>query len=207
MASDIVKGVRKLRGCCVVALSSGESLRVPTALFRLHPLREGDAVDREQYEARLEADAYPLARDRAVRLLSQRDYTEQMLCRKLVEPGYPPAAARRVIAFLRQHRFLDDQRYAENLLRRKQRSQGSRGIRQALREKGVDGELAERTLSQFSEEEELSAASLLAKKYLARSRSEARDAFQKAVAYLVRRGYGFELARKAVASALPSEEE
>ncbi len=207
MAEDIVLSVRKLRGHYALQLSSGDSLRVPLPLFRRHPLKEGQAFSKADYLARLEKEAYPLALERAARMLSQRDYTVYQVEQKLLEAGYAEATTRRVSDYLQQRRFLDDERYAQNLLRRKQQKMGSRGIRMALRQKGVPAQVAEQAMDALSDEDQLSAATALAQKYLARKAWEPIEARQKGIAFLARRGFGYDLARRAVSTVVSSEEE
>ena len=93
MAADSVKELKKQRGSYLIMLDSGDSLRVPLAVFRALPLREGEPVDIAAYrQAQLQAE-YPLAMERAGRVLSQRDYSEQMLERKLLEVGWSACGA------------------------------------------------------------------------------------------------------------------
>lgn len=197
MARDIVCDIRNLRGCWLITLASGDAFRVPGPLMRLHPLRIGEQMEAEEYLLVLEQDAYPLAMDRAARLLSQRDYSVSMLARKLQDAGYSAATALRVTDYLTAQHYLDDGRYAAGLLRRKQGKLGARRIADEMRARGLDGALAQRTLSSLSGEDQLQAATVLARKYLGRKRLEPGESRQATIAYLVRRGYSFEIARRA----------
>lgn len=205
MAADSVKEIKKQRGSYLVMLASGDSLRVPLAVFRALPLREGEPVDIAAYrQAQLQAE-YPLAMERAGRVLSQRDYSEQMLERKLLEVGYLPQTCARVVERLRGLGYLDDARYAQNLLERKKKRSGTRGIAQQLRLKGVDKAVTEEVLAGFSAQEELAAACAQAQKYVANKPWERRDACRRCIAFLSRRGYPYDVARAAAEKATGEE--
>ena len=49
MAADSVAEIKKQRGSYLIALASGDSLRVPSAVFRQLPLKEGQPVDLAAY--------------------------------------------------------------------------------------------------------------------------------------------------------------
>ena len=201
MAEDIVKEIRKQRDSYLVTLSSGDSFRVAGPMLSQHPLRVGQAVDPQHYLGSLQQVAYPYALEKAVKLLSQRDYSRHQLEDKLMRSGYDELTVHKVADFLVKRRFLDDKRYAEALLKRKQGKSGKNRIAMELRAKGVDQELASQTLVQFSQDDELEAARAQAVRYLAPKDLEPREAYRRTIAFLARRGYPYELAKKAYALA------
>ena len=201
MAEDIVKEIRKQRDSYLVSLSSGDSFRVAGPLLGQHGLRVGQTVDPERYQESLQQDAYPCALEKAVKLLSQRDYSRHQIEDKLMKSGYDEHTVHKVADFLVKRRFLDDMRYAEALLKRKQGKSGKNRIAMEMRAKGVDQELASQTLAQFSQEDELESARAQAVRYLTPKALEPREAYRRTIAFLARRGYPYELAKKAYALA------
>ncbi len=207
MAADSVAEIKKQRGSYLIALASGDSLRVPSAVFRQLPLKEGQPVDLAAYQQEQLGVEYPLAMERAGNLLSQRDYSEHLLTRKLLDVGYLPQTCERVVQRLRALGYLDDARYAQSLLERKKKRSGARGIAQQLRLKGVDRSVTEQVLDSFSSEEELAAACVLAVKYVGNKAWDRREACRRCIAYLSRRGYSYEIARQAAQQATGEEAE
>jgi regulatory protein len=201
MAEDIVKEIRKQRDSYLVSLVSGFSFRVAAAMLREHPLKSGQTLDIERYQEKLQRDAYPFAMEKAVKLLSQRDYSRHSLEERLLQSGYDEVNVSKVAEFLVQRHFLDDKRYAEALLRRRLGKSGSGKIAMELRSKGVDQEIAIETLELLSQESELEAARKQAAKYLASKELEPREAYRRTIAFLARRGYRYDLAKEAYALA------
>jgi len=202
-----VKEIRKQRDSYLVSLSSGDSFRIAGPLLDRHALRVGQTVDAERYLESLRQDAYPFALEKAVKLLSQRDYSRHQLEAKLLQSGYDEETVDKVAGFMVKRRFLDDRRYAEALLKRKQGKSGTNRIAMELRAKGVDQELAAQTLAQFSQDDELEAARAQAVRYLASKALEPREAYRRTIAFLARRGYPYELAKKAYALAVGEAED
>ncbi len=202
-----MKEIRKQRDSYLVSLSSGDSFRIAGPLLDRHALRVGQTVDAERYLESLRQDAYPFALEKAVKLLSQRDYSRHQLEAKLLQSGYDEETVDKVAGFMVKRRFLDDRRYAEALLKRKQGKSGTNRIAMELRAKGVDQELAAQTLAQFSQDDELEAARAQAVRYLASKALEPREAYRRTIAFLARRGYPYELAKKAYALAVGEAED
>ena len=202
-----MKEIRRQQDSYLVSLSSGDSFRVAGPLLRQHTLRVGQTVDAERYLESLRRDAYPFALEKAVKLLSQRDYSRHQIEDKLLKSGYDEETVDKVADFLVKRRFLDDRRYAEALLKRKQGKSGTNRIAMELRAKGVDQELAAQTLAQFSQDDELEAARTQAVRYLASKDLEPREAYRRTIAFLARRGYPYELAKKAYALAAGEAED
>lgn len=207
MDGDIVIRVRKLRGSYKVELESGEAFRVPLPLMRLYPLRAGETIDPEVYLGTIQGVEYPHALERAVKLLSLRDYSMHMILQKLEESAYSQEAAQRVVDYLENRGFLDDRRFADNLLRRHQNKSGSRKIAQELRRNGIAGDVSEEALAQRPAQQELDSAVALIKRYLGSKQLEPRDAYRRALAFLGRRGYGYEIAKQAYQMAAGEGEE
>lgn len=207
MAEDIVKEIRKQRDSYLVSLVSGFNFRVAGALLREHPLNLGQTFDLERYQEALQRDAYPFAMEKAVKLLSQRDYSRHSLEEKLLQSGYDEASVSKVTEFMVKRHYLDDKRYAEALLSRRRGKSGSGKIAMELRSKGVDQETSAQTLELLSHDDELEAAKIQAIKYLASKDLEPREAYRRTIAFLARRGYRFDLAKEAYALASGEMEE
>lgn len=102
--------------------------------------------------ARADAEATPeeLARQAyavAVRLLGARDHSSAELTRKLGQRDFDETAIAAALSELRAANYLDDERFARALAeQRMSRGNGPNAIRARLRERGIDGGLADEAI-------------------------------------------------------------
>lgn len=132
-------------------------------------------------------------RERAYAILAQRDHSRTELARKLgLELDAP------LLDELQQAGYLDERRFAESFARsRRRRGLGRERILAELRQRGVERELA----FQATEEDDFEQACELARGRLARGKSA-----EQAMRFLLQRGFGPSLARRAVLGATRPEE-
>jgi regulatory protein len=84
----------------------------------------------------------------ALALLGRREYASAELAAALTRKGYAHAAVGEVVAALQAERLLDDNRYAESLVRQlATRGQGPARIRQELQQAGITGALADAAIA------------------------------------------------------------
>lgn len=142
------------------------------------------------------------ALDRALRALAARPHTERELSEKLARAGFDEHIIAQVMQKLSEYRLLDDAGFAERYAAsRARQGYGAAQIRQALRFKGVDAELASDAIAAVDEDEALSAATAVARK----RRLETPDDRRRAIQALMRRGHSYSLAKQAVDAARAEE--
>ncbi len=84
-----------------------------------------------------------------LRLISKRDYTSRAIERKLKEK-FPSINSEQLISYLVSRGFLDDERIACNYaLSKAEKGWGRIKIKHKLIEKGIDGSVVERVLSEI----------------------------------------------------------
>lgn len=157
------------------------------------------------------------ARIRALRLLERRPHATGELRRKLLQRGFEAATVRMVLERLTAAGLLDDERFAGNFVRYRL-SAGPKGPRRLAAElgaRGVDRKLAETaSRAAMGVEGEAGLALAAAGKYLkhrplrhaGQRTPEAAKERQRAVAWLVRQGFGVSVALKALRLAGVAEE-
>ena len=199
----IVTGVKKQRGFMIVEIDGEPSLRIPISVYRERPLQAGDAYDAESYDDWLSTREYPHALERAVAFLAGRARTEHELLMCLKRCGYTERAIARVMQRLSQAGYINDAQFADQwTLARTSRAIGKRRIAQELRQKGVNSEAIDAAMAQIDEDDMLDAATVLARKLLARTRGkDERDVRRKVTAALMRRGYDYATACQALDAA------
>lgn len=134
--------------------------------------------------------------DAAARQLSYRALPVSALHDKLIEMGYPEEAAAYALAYLSEHGFLDDHKFAESAVRSyARRGYGTLRIRQELTRRGVDRAAAQEALEAHTTDLDVLCA--LLEKRLHGDLSDRKEV-QKAIAYLQRRGFLWEEIRQAL---------
>ena len=132
------------------------------------------------------------ARDAAFRLLSYRARSEAEVQRRLVK-SYPPEIVHQVISSLRQLRFLDDQTFAQQWRRDRERHQprAQRIVHQELLRLGVSSELIRTALEGFDDEADAYQAGLkVAQRLVSKGPSE-EEFRRKLWSHLQRRGFSY----------------
>ena len=147
-------------------------------------------------------------KDRALRLLSVRSRSRHELRSRLLRAGYEPDEVESALADLEGVGLVDDERFARELAEHQRRKGlGRRAGLAALRGKGVDRDLAERTVDQVQPEDDADLAYELASARLERLRALPPDVVhRRLLSYLIRRGYEPVIARSAVRRAMADRE-
>ncbi len=183
--------ITRRRGEALIKLSDGSMLRVPSAMTDHFGLRTGADIRPEEFLKRLEAEALPFALGEIVRMQARRDHSSGEIARALRDRGYPEETAAAALEQLTAAGIVDDRRFGEILVHRRQRQRGRTAMRQEMRGKGLDPETIERSLERLSDDEEYGAAVLRARKMAQRGIDHIKIA-----AALQRRGYGRALIRR-----------
>lgn len=207
---DVITDIRHERGKFHITINGSEKVVVPAPLFRERPLSEGEPIDLEEYDHWLMVRQYRAALDRAVALLASRARSRREVKTRLLQSGYRPCTVEMVLYKLKRERLLDDGDFARQWVEaRVNRKLGRNRIARELRDKGVSAEEAEAALTAIDEDDQLEAAVQLAKKLLCHARQDEPSAktAQRVVAMLLRRGYGYGLARQALEKAAAAPEE
>lgn len=149
------------------------------------------ALSREELE-----EVYQKTLDLAARLLTYRALSASALRDKLIAKGCAEEAADYALAYLQEHGFQDDRKYAESTARSyTRRGYGTLRIRQELRRRGVEREDADAVMEDY--EPDYEAMTALLDKRLHGDLSDRKEV-QKAIAALQRRGFLWEDIRRAL---------
>ena len=98
------------------AVFDGETLTVSASLCVQFSLCAGMELDEEAFSALKAAVAKEAARERAVRILTASAVSERELEKRLLQKGMLPSDAADAVAWLKEHRFLDDAATAAQLV-------------------------------------------------------------------------------------------
>lgn len=147
-------------------------------------------------------------KDRALRLLSVRSRSRFELRSRLLRAGYELDEVEATLVDLEVVGLVDDEAFARELAEHQRRKGlGRRAGLAALRGKGVDRDVAERTVDEVQPEDDADIAFTLASARLERLRSLSPDVVhRRLLSYLIRRGYEPVIARSAVRRAIAEME-
>ena len=181
-----------------------EGLKTIEDFFKEHPLEESKynldpqkLSDRDKLRNR--------CRERSLYLLEQAPKTELKLREKLTKSGkYDEEIIEETIDFLKKYGYIDDLRFAEQLIRHYAGTKSLREIEQKLYQRGVDRACIKSAISGFKEQELSHDSEMQAVK--AAIRKKCRDLDQmdaegkrKLYGALMRKGFSYSTVTKALA--------
>jgi len=166
-------------------------------------LRRGQALSDADIDRLRERDSAETAHERALRFLSFRPRSEAEVRRNLEEARAAPDAIDAVIARLKRVGLVDDRAFVQYWLENRGQfsPRSARALQAELRRKGIPAEAIDEALQATRHDE--GAAALQAALPRARRLAdlELREFSQKLAAFLMRRGFDYEVARQAVSQA------
>jgi regulatory protein len=167
--------------------------------------REGLKVNLEVDEEKLhnvsKKENLSKCKETALKIIERSYKTEKEIKEKLREKGYDLDDILKVVEFLKEYNFINDESYIKMYIKDRLRSQGREKIKYALLRKGIDGDLVEEELNSIDKDEERTVAIELAiKKYsvLVKSESDKYKLWNKLCRFLVGKGYNYSIAKEVV---------
>ncbi len=194
--SDRVTEVFRRGGVAKITLLSGDTLRVPSPVFLERRLREGDFVDPDAYRdfaRRREGEFALLA---AAKYMETRERSAGEIAAHLKSKAYDDAVIEDVLTVLKRRNLVSDARFSEMWTDARIRKYGRSRVAAELARKGVARETVAAALEGIDPDIEFEQAVKQADKLMRRL-----DDPRKAMQALARRGYAYDLARRAVALA------
>ena len=143
---------------------------------------------------------YPRALNQAVSMLARRPCSKGEILARLQRSRYMSEVSELVIYKLEKENLLNDRDFCMQWVQyRISRKYGPAVIRRELRMKGIPDDMIQLSLDLQNQSEELSNASALAAKAWSRMKPDAdlRATRQRVITSLVRKGYSWDMARKA----------
>lgn len=110
----------------------------------------GADISEEQYRCIVEEILWLRIRKRCLFLLKDMDRSEAQIHRKLNGDLYPQELIERAVQWLKEHRYLDDYRFAESYVRCRKEKKSKSQLKMELMKKGVSAQAIE---AAFEEEE------------------------------------------------------
>ncbi|MBR4359283.1 MAG: regulatory protein RecX [Clostridia bacterium] len=199
---DQVIEIKRKGGVATVRFLSGETVRVPSALYLERRLHVNQSLEPEAYRQYARQRGYPHALEAAMKFLALRERSCQEVRQRLKRSCYDESTVTQVLDTLKAHHLVSDSRFAGEWVAHRARKYGKNRIAQELRVKGVSREEAQAALERLDEEEEFRQAVEQGRRMARRLQNDAKKIAQA----LVRRGYAWGTARRAAEKALEDRE-
>lgn len=164
------------------------------SLVYLQGIKKGEEIDKEKLNNIVLEDNFIKAKSRSLRYLGKSYKTEKEVRKKLEECEYNEEVINRVIEFLKEYDFINDNRYTELFIKEKLKKHGKNKIKYDLKLKGVEEKLINEKIDCLDEGKELNIAyEIASKKYnqLVRCEKDKLKIRKKLNDFLLRRGYDF----------------
>lgn len=191
-----ITALHRRRGQLYLLELDGEpAMTVDKRVLDDSPYEEGSEVDDGQLLALLETSKRRRAREKALWLLSGRDYAAGELIEKLT-PEAGEKVATETVAVLQEQGLIREEAYARRLAQELclRRHFPRRRAIQELTRRGIDRELAEEAVLEIDSDDFQEALALLEKKrYTDTDKQKLR---QKVTGFLARQGYDFSTVRR-----------
>ena len=169
----------------------------------------GSSLDAEKWERLVRRSSKRRAHDRALYLLSLRDYPAKTLRQKVMEGGTDAADAAEAVDRMIELGLVNDERYARRLARDlfAFKHFSVRRVAQELQKKGIDRDTAMDAAAEIGAEQDdlQQAIDFLKKKYYNKLGSE--EQRRKTAQALLRAGFDYDTVRRAMAAVLDEDEE
>ena len=193
------------QGLCALYIDGEFAMKLDAETVLAHRFDVGREIGDEELHACVIASERKRCKDKAMWLISYRDHSRRELIDKL-RRDYSAESAEAAVQRLEELGLIDDMRYARryaaDLMNVKHLS--DRGIRQKLREKGVDRDLIDEIMEELEVDEASQIGEILAKKYPDLSDEKTR---RRAVNALTRMGYSYSDIKSAMEEYIEISEE
>ncbi len=137
------------------------------------------------------------AKEKALQMLDKRDYSRAELLRKLAEKGFDETESAEAVDRLAELGFVDDARYAPIIVRHyAAKGCGAQRVRQELQKRGIPKKLWDEAMEQMPVQDDTVDRLLRSK---LKSGAPDRSELKKAQDFLLRKGYGWDEIRAALA--------
>lgn len=165
-------------------------------LSRFH-IAEDQELSQEIYEKIRTEVILKRAKLRAMHLLNDMWRTEAQLREKLTRNEYPSDIVEAAISYVKSFGYINDYEYARSFIESRKERKSRREIYMQLVGKGVSRELIDEAFEESYEREDSTEAirRLLEKKHYDRENTTLEEK-KKIMAYLVRKGFGYDDIRK-----------
>ena len=171
-------------------------------LVYIHNITKGRSIEKENLENIVNEDNYIKGKNVALHFLERSFKSSKQVVDKLTIKEFDIKTIDRVMDFLKQYDFINDERFVELFIKEKIRSIGKNKIKFTLLKKSLPKELIEEALDKITSEQQLEIALKLGEKKLvtlSKNEKDSRKLYKKTSDYLARSGYDYSVIKEVLA--------
>lgn len=160
---------------------------------------EGMNIMEQELNKKIEVMNYKSTLKSALSMLMRAPRTENELAKKLKQKDFPDSTIEKVIDYLRSIGYVNDESYAESLIRDSKDNKGCsrRSLYYKLCQKGIDSKIIQQKLEE-ADIDEFDSALRTAIKKASSLKGNKRDKAKKLYSFLIRKGFGMEVCSKVI---------
>lgn len=198
----LVTELKELEKSKIKVYLDGEvSFTLYTSDLKSIDLKIGEELSVAHYEEIINQTIYPRAIQKTLAILKFKDRTEQELRRKLKEADYPEEVIIRVINYMKEYGYLNDERFTSLYVKSRKSTKSKQFIKSELLQKGLDKSMIDEVLEiEYSEDAEEDAELLAIKKAITKKTKTPQlltfEEKQKLIASLFRKGFDINKIKK-----------
>ena len=202
-----IQEITFLRSFACLRLDDGQIIWLSRSDLAESGWEVNDTIDKELFNRYILLHQYPRALSQAITVLAGRQCSKAEIISNLKRHHYAEDVISLVVVKLEKEKLLDDQEFSDLWVSHRIEKYGPRRIRQELKRKGIPDLISDSSLSQLNEDVELEHAVALARKILSKISpdDDPRKKRHKTVNTLVRKGFSWETAARAVKAAESEE--
>ncbi|GAA0775784.1 recombination regulator RecX [Clostridium subterminale] len=170
-------------------------------LVYYHNLAKGKEINVEELKKVIVEDNYLTAKTKTLKYIERALKSEFQVREFLQKKEYEDNVIDRVIEFLKEYKFIDDEYYAKAFVTQNIRIEGKGNIKYKLIKKGISEDIINSILSKISSEDEEAVALKLAEKklkVLCKNEGNINKIKSKLNTFLISKGYNFDTIKSVV---------
>ncbi|MEG1254772.1 recombination regulator RecX [Clostridium sp.] len=170
-------------------------------LIYYHNLAKGREINADELQGVIDEDNYLTAKAKALKHMESSLKTEFQVREHLEKKEYDEKTIDRVIVFLKDYKFIDDEYYAKAFVTQNIRTQGKGNIKYKLIKRGISEEIILRTLESVHGDTEENVAAKIAEKkavLLCKNETDERKIKMKLNTFLISKGYNFDIVKSVI---------
>lgn len=174
-------------------------------LVYTHGLKKDKTVEVDKLLEVVNDDNYLSCKNSALRMFERSYKTEKEISDKLLVKGYDEGTISKVIIFLKEYSFLDDEKFTDMYIKDNIKTKGKNKIKYDLMKKGVSKDILAEKLEEVESSDEMEPALRLAeKKYrtLLNTEGDQKKTCKKLGDFLIRKGYNYSTVKKVLSKVL-----
>lgn len=188
----VTKMVELKKGKYKIYLNDEFAFALYKSELRLFSIKIGMELTQEIHDKIYGDILYKRAKTRVLHLLEKMDRTEFQLRTKLKESFYPGEVVDRVMQYVNEQHYVDDEKYVGNFINMHHGCKSKQQIMMQLYQKGVEKQVITNALEQSEFDEKEAIRRIILKKHYQFKNAE-KEELQKMKAYLYRKGFSYDV--------------